>query len=183
MRFEMAKRKEDLKAKGVVRIDYASSRHGIGWYVRVTFRGKTHSKYFADRVHGGERVAFEKAVAWRNAKEKELGKPRTDRLVPPVSPRSPTGISGVFISRDSYVVASCPAPGELRREFISINKYGAEEAFRRAVELRRRREREMYGRAVSRIDQARRGAVRRSSKAQASRKSTPARRPTKRRSR
>jgi AP2 domain. len=141
-------------AKGITRID-DPGRHGVGWYARVTFRGKTSSKYFADSTHGGTEAAFGKALAWRNAREKELGKPRTDRLVPATSSRSRTGIPGVYRTKNSYVVAWSPKPGELRREFVSITRYGPEEAFRRAVELRRRRERALYGRPISSLEQVR----------------------------
>jgi hypothetical protein len=55
----------------------------------------------------------------------------------------------VYRSKKSYVVASSPAPGQVKREFVSISKYGQREALRRAIELRRRRERAIYGRAIS----------------------------------
>src|SRR5207247_10876109 len=97
-------RKKLPKVKGVTRIDEPGG-HGVGWYARVTFRGKTSSKYFADGAHGGSDTAFRKARAWRNAKEKELGKPRTDRLVPATTARSRTGIPGVYRTTNSRVVA------------------------------------------------------------------------------
>ena len=150
---EMAARRK-LQAKGVARID-DPGRHGVGWYARVTFRGKTHSKYFADGVHGGKGRAFDRAVEWRDATEKALGKPRTDRMLPGTSSRSHTGVAGVYKSRNSYVVAWMPEEGELRREFVNITRYGEAEAFRRAVELRRKRERLVYGKAVSNAPVAR----------------------------
>ena len=136
------------KAKGVTRIDEPGG-HGVGWYARVTYRGKTWSKYFADGAHQGTQRAFEKAVNWRNDKEKELGKPRTDRIFSANPPRSSTKVPGVYQSKQSYVVAWSPAPGLTRREFVSIRQYGREGAFRRAVQLRRRHERDVYGKAVS----------------------------------
>ena len=143
-------RRQLPKAKGVSRIDEPGG-HGVGWYARVTFRGKTWSKYFADGAHKGTLSAFTKAVAWRNSKEKELGKPRTDRIFSANAPRSSTKVPGVYQSKESYVVAWSPAPGLTRREFVSIRQYGREEAFRRAVELRRKHERAVYGRAVSAV--------------------------------
>jgi hypothetical protein len=134
------------KVKGLSRIDDPGG-HGVGWYARVRFRGKTHSKYFADGAHKGTRAAFAKALAWRNEKEREIGKPRTDRVVPARSGKN----AGVYRSKQSYVVAWSPSPGEVRREFVSINKYGVRDALRRAIELRRRRERQVYGRAFSAI--------------------------------
>jgi hypothetical protein len=150
----MAKRTIRTRVKGVTRID-DPGKHGVGWYARVTFQGTTSSKYFADGAHGGTDGAFRKAQAWRNATEKELGKPRTDRLVPATSARSRTGIPGVYRTANSWVVAWTPRRGETRREFVSITKYGEEDAFRRAIDLRRRRERTMYGRAITPADQVR----------------------------
>ncbi|HXI13007.1 MAG TPA: hypothetical protein VNM92_10210 [Thermoanaerobaculia bacterium] len=140
--------------KGITRID-DPGRHGVGWYARVTYNGKTHSKYLADASHGGTEMARTSVIKWRDAKEKELGKPRTDRIVPPVSTRNRTGVPGVYQSRESFVVAWSPMPGEIRREFVSITEHGEEEALRLAVELRRKRERAVYGRAVSTTEQLR----------------------------
>jgi hypothetical protein len=142
------KRPSSSRAKGVTRID-DPGRHGVGWYARVVFQGKTFSKYFADGAHGGTRAAFRKAVAWRDAQEKKVGKPRTNRLVPSTSSRSPTGVQGVYQSKKSFVVAWSPAPGEVRREFVSITRYGREGALRRAIQIRRSRELAVYGRAIS----------------------------------
>ena len=151
------------KAKGVSRIDEPGG-HGVGWYARVKFRGKTHSKYFSDGVHKGTRNAFGKAVAWRNAKERELGKPRTDRVVP-AGRRGSNRLVGVYRSKNSYVVAWSPSPGTFRREFVSISRYGREEALRRAVDLRRRRERSIYGGVITASKPAvRKGRVRKSSR-------------------
>ncbi|HEY8180837.1 MAG TPA: AP2 domain-containing protein [Thermoanaerobaculia bacterium] len=139
--------KKKQRIKGVTRIDDPGG-HGVGWYARVVFQGKTHSKYFADGAHGGTRAALRKAVTWRDAQEKKVGKPRTNRLFPSTSTRSRTGVQGVYQSKTSFVVAWSPAPGEIRREFISISRYGKKEALRRAIKLRRSRERAVYGRAV-----------------------------------
>jgi hypothetical protein len=63
--------------------------------------------------------------------------------------RSRTGISGVYRSRNSYVVAWTPTPGVLRREFVNVNEYGEKEALRRAIELRMKREKSIYGKSVT----------------------------------
>jgi len=142
-----------LKAKGVTRID-DPGRHGVGWYARVTFMGQTFSKYFADLAHGGKRAAFEKALKWRDETEKSVGKPRTDRMFAMPGVRSQTGIQGVYEQNGKYVAAWTPKPGQTRRKFFSINKYGREEALRRAIAFRRQRERELYGKAVSNFSDA-----------------------------
>lgn len=140
----MAKKKN---TRGISRIDSPTS--GVGWYARVTFQGKTHSKYFADGVHGGTDQALKKAVRWRNAKEKEVGKLPGVRQIPTLPASSKTGVKGVYRSKNSYVVAWSPKKGKLIREFISIREFGDEGALDRAVKLRRKREKEAYGRAIT----------------------------------
>lgn len=136
-----------VRHKGISRIDQPG-RHGVGWYARVADRGKTYSKYFADGAHGGRDAALRKALRWRNSKEKEVGKPRTDRVVASVSSRNRSGIPGVFRMRSQYVVAWSPEPGELRRELVSIAKFGLKGARERAIRLRRQRERAVYGKEI-----------------------------------
>lgn len=147
----MARRKLP-KVKGITRIDEPGG-HGVGWYARVRYQGVTYSKYFADMSHQGTDAAFEKALKWRNAKEKELGKPRTDRVVN----AGPAGrVPGVYQLKQSFVVAFSPSPGVRHREFVSIRKYGYDEAYRRAVALRRKYEKEAYGKAVSEMPKPKR---------------------------
>lgn len=171
-----------MKAKGVTRID-DPGRHGVGWYARVVYRGRTFSRYFADGAHGGTRKAFQKALAWRNETEKVLGKPRTDRTVAAVGRRSRTGVQGVYQQNKSIVVAWTSKPGQLQRKFISIDKYGREEALRRAVELRRKKEREIYGRAVSEVSALRRRASASARKARPTRRRPAPQQKTQRRPR
>lgn len=139
--------KASAKIKGISRIDYPGS--GTGWFARVTFEGKTHSRYFADASHGGTDKALDKAVRWRNVKEKELGKPRTDRHLAAGGGRSSTGVPGVYRAKNSFVVAWSPKPGDLVREFVSIREFGEQKALERAVALRRQREREVYGKSFA----------------------------------
>ena len=139
--------KGTAKIKGISRIDYPGS--GTGWFARVTFEGKTHSRYLADASHGGTDQALEKAVRWRNVKEKELGKPRTDRHLAAGGGLSATGVPGVYRAKNSFVVAWSPKPGDLVREFVSIREFGEEKALERAVALRRQREREVYGKSFA----------------------------------
>src|SRR5687768_14368326 len=66
--------------KGISRVDYLK-RNSHGWYVRVPWKGEIHGKFFSDSANGGRETALAKAVRYRNRLEKELGKPRTDRIV------------------------------------------------------------------------------------------------------
>lgn len=147
--------------KNISRIDHAK-KYTHGWYVRITFGGTQHAKFFGDEAHGGRERALEKAVRFRNNLERKLGKPRTDRLVIANGTRSTTGIIGVHrrlksgrtrtgkrTYSDVFEVTWSPKPGVVARTTISIEKYGEREAFRRACGLRRKKEREMYGSPVT----------------------------------
>lgn len=81
--------------KGISRIDH-DGKHTHGWYVRVFFNNKQHSKLFSDAMHGGREKALKKAVKYRNDLEKELGKPWSDRRIVASNKRNKTGVVGVM---------------------------------------------------------------------------------------
>ena len=153
----------DTGYKSISRID-SPGKKMHGWYVRVWFKNKMHSKFFNDKAFGGTDAALEAAIEYRDQIEAEIGKPRTDRVVVTDSPRNQTGVIGVNRVRkqtgayvpytaipnysDVYGVTWQEAPNLVRRTTISIAKYGEEEAFRRACELRRRKEQEIYGHEI-----------------------------------
>ena len=139
--------------KGISRID---STRAVGWFVRVSWHGQHIRKFFSDGVNGGKRKALQAAIAYRDATEKALGKPRTDRNITGITRRSNTGYTGIRkILKDgqpAYDVSWSPRPGVLQRTSISIVKHGAERALALARKLRAQKEREIYGvrRAVER---------------------------------
>lgn len=146
--------------KGVSRID-CPERKTVGWYVRVRLNKVTKSKFISDKVHGGKDAALQKAVECRNQLEKELGKPRTDWIVVGDNPRNKSGVVGVrraikkYKGKDGKIYlnevyqVSWHAGREKRGQTsVSINKYGEQEAFRRACGIRRQKELEMYGTVV-----------------------------------
>lgn len=146
--------------KGVSRIDQAKNKT-FGWYVRVRFNGVQRAKFFSDETHGGKDKALEAAVKHRDRTERELGKPRTDRLVIARNPRNRSGIMGVQrktkivkteegerVRRNVYEVTWCPEPGRLSRTWVSIDEHGEEAALRKACAIRREKEREMFGSEV-----------------------------------
>ena len=145
--------------KSVSRIDHRK-RKTHGWYVRVKFNGELRSRFFSDSVCGGKRAALREAVQCRNEIEKEMGKPRTDRMVPSLIARNQTGLLGVRLGTKRsqrkgprlsriYEVHWAPEPGRLGRTSVSIEKYGAKEALRRALEIRQEKEREVFGAVLS----------------------------------
>lgn len=147
--------------KNISRVDYAK-KHTHGWYVRITLALKQYSKYFGDETHGGREKALEKAVRYRDALERKLGKPRTERAVIANSTRSSTGVIGVhrrwksartrkgeITYSDVFEVTWSATPGVVSRTSISVEKHGEKEAFRRACAIRRKKEREMYGSPIA----------------------------------
>lgn len=132
------------KHKDIARIDQAS-KNTHGWYVRVRFNRKIHSKLFSDLKHGGRAASLLAAIAWRDSKEKELGKPRTDRHIVTVSNTS-TGVVGVRLNEklNRYEVSWVTLPGKQRKASISILRYGKEKAFQIACEKRKEKEIERF---------------------------------------
>jgi hypothetical protein len=49
----------------ITRMNYPGKKF-IGWQVRVTISGYTHSRFFADKKHGGKMAALEIAKAFRD---------------------------------------------------------------------------------------------------------------------
>lgn len=134
--------------KGISRVDHAK-RNTHGWLVRVAWRGEMHVKFYSDGAHGGKDAALTKSILYRNRLEKQLGKPRTDRTVMVHHERSETGVLGVHrVLKEGapvYEVTWSPEPNIVRRTSVSIRKYGEDEAFRRARDIRRKKEKEVFG--------------------------------------
>lgn len=152
-----AKKRRATRHKGISRIDQPE-KHTHGWYVRVRYAGNQVAKFFPDKLNGGQRKALAAAVAFRDATEKTMGKPRTERYVVGRSRRSrkaTVGVRKVLKSVRSaagdvklspvYEVTWSPAPNVVQRTSVSIRKYGDREAYHRACGIRERKERELYG--------------------------------------
>lgn len=128
------------KHKDIVRIDQ-DSKKTYGWYVRVRFNGKTHSKFFSDLKHGGRAASLRAAIAWRDSTEKEIGKPRTDRNIVTRS-KTNTGVIGVRLNEklNRYEVSWVTHQGKHGKTTVSTMKHGKEKAFKIACEIRQNHE-------------------------------------------
>ncbi len=128
------------KHKDIARIDQESKRTH-GWYVRVRFLGKTHSKFFSDRKCGGRYSSLLSAISWRDKTEKKLGKIRTNKHMVTVS-NSGTGVVGVRLNDrlNRYEVSWVTDIGKQGKTSVSINKHGKKVAFEKACEIRKERE-------------------------------------------
>ncbi|WP_322819890.1 AP2/ERF family transcription factor [Chloroflexus sp.] len=143
-------RPKTTKHKGITRIDHPAKRT-FGYFVRVIWNKQRRSKFFSDSVYGDRLAALAAAIEWRNATERELGKPRTERQVIGVA-RTSTGIVGVRRTikdgREVYE-ATWRDGNRIRRTSYSIAKHGE----RRALALARRA-REKYERQRQRTPAA-----------------------------
>lgn len=128
------------KQKDIARIDQESKRTH-GWYVRVRFQGKTHSKFFSDKKCGGRYSSLLSAIAWRDTTEKKLGKIRTNKHLVTVS-NSGTGVVGVRLNDNfnRYEVSWVTTKGKQGKTSVSIRKHGKEGAFIKACAIRQEKE-------------------------------------------
>ncbi|HVT05365.1 MAG TPA: AP2 domain-containing protein [Thermoanaerobaculia bacterium] len=146
-----------MKHKSVSRIDQ-DEKHTHGWYVRVRFRGKEVSRFFNDKLNGGKRKALREAITFRDELERRIGKPRTDRFVVQRESTRKGDVVGVrqvvkftstaegeTRSHQVYEVTWSPEPNVVQRTSVSIRKYGKREALRRAIAIRKDKERLYYG--------------------------------------
>ncbi len=133
------------KHKDIARIDQESKRTH-GWYVRVRFQGKTHSKFFSDKKCGGRYSSLLSGVAWRDSTEKKLGKIRTDKHLVTVS-NSGTGVVGVRLNEkfNRYEVSWVTTQGKQGKTSVSVRKHGKEGAFIKACAIRQKKERTRLG--------------------------------------
>lgn len=130
-------------------------RRAAGVLARVTWLGKRYQKWFSAGAHGGRLGAMRQGAAWVLATERKLGKPSVDRQVVVRSPANKTGVIGVRSARRAgpqqaklYVVDWIEIDGRRRRTSFSVARHGQAKAFALAVKLRRRKERELYGRPL-----------------------------------
>ena len=145
------RRREDkqVQHKGLTRCDYPE-RHMVGYMVRVTWAGVRRQKFFADNKHGDRLGALAAALDWRNQQERELGKPRTERLIFGKA-TSNTGIPGVTrLIRAGHPVLQVTwyENGRQRRTSISIDKHGERAALALARRIRAEAEQRRLGRTA-----------------------------------
>lgn len=130
------------KHKDIARIDQESKRTH-GWYVRVRYQGKTHSKFFSDKKCGGRYSSLLSAISWRNKKEDSIGKPRTNKHIVTTT-KSSTGVVGVRLNDElnRYEVSWVNKLGKQGKTSVSIKKHGKKTAFERACSIRQQKERD-----------------------------------------
>ena len=120
-----------------------------GYYVRLQWKKQSYSKLFSLNEYHTEENALHRAIEWRNGKEDEIGKPRTERVICGIRPptrRTNTGEKGiqrvmkqhhkggrpVGKPHPYYIVTAFDRNGKMRRTGISIEKHGEENALKLA---------------------------------------------------
>ena len=139
-------RKRTVKYKNLTRVDHEPSRMH-GYNVRIMWQDQRRSKFFSDRKYGDRLGALTAALAWRDATEQELGKPRTERQVVGIfySTSTEAGIRRVREGHTDYYQATWATyAGKQRRTKYSIAKHGEARALQLARKAREQGERERW---------------------------------------
>lgn len=134
---------------GITRIDQPEKKNH-GFYVRITYRGKLHQKYFPDKSLGGRSKAFERAEMFRNETlaKMPLKKQKKAAGVKRITEDSGyVGINDVLVGKYRYwqIVQTDPSTGKRKTTKFSWDKYGGKEG---ALEKAKSSYRELTGRRV-----------------------------------
>jgi hypothetical protein len=131
---------------GISRIDQPSHRTH-GFFVRLQRKGKIHTAFFTDKMHGGRAPALKAAQVYVRQLAAKLGAPvRMSRRARAEIRRrkGSSGIVGVQKSVDRrfkrpriyWKATWSPEPGVVRRRQFSARKHGYREARRLAIRAR-----------------------------------------------
>ena len=129
---------KDEKHRNISRIDH---KHTHGWYARVMFCGKKHSKMFSDLKSGGTTAALLAALAWRDSIKTKIGMPLALKHIQGKA-NTNTGLVGIrHVEKDNkyHVTWQCPC-GKHGHTSVSIKKHGKKRALKLAIQIRERKE-------------------------------------------
>lgn len=137
--------KPEHRHKNVTRVDHDRSRTH-GYKVRIRWAGQNYQQFFGDQTPGDRLGALAAAIEWRDATERQIGKPRTEQPVIGMNSRNKSGMIGVRrgirAGQDAFIVTWVVA-GERRRmaaTSFSIRKHGERKARILAIRARQRGE-------------------------------------------
>lgn len=134
--------------RNISRIDRETT--GGGYLVRVMRKGKRATKFFPDNEYGGKRKSLVAAKEYRDQLERTMRGYTAKQLSQKQRSNNTSGIVGVrkvyetdyrWESEPTYgywVAQWSPKKGVRRTKRFSIEKYGDEEAYRLAVQARKR---------------------------------------------
>jgi hypothetical protein len=132
---------------GVSRIDQPSHRTH-GFFVRLQRKGKIHTAFFTDKMHGGREQALAAAQEHCRKLAAMLGTPVWMSRRDWAEVRRRKGASGIHGVRKIvdrrfkrpriyWLAAWSPEPYVVRRKWFSARKFGNAEARQRAIRARR----------------------------------------------
>lgn len=111
-------------------------------------KGKRFEKFFADGQFGGRRAALQAAKSYRDALERRHQRYTVEEMARQPSVRNKSGIVGVrrtvqIEETDDYVYTYAfwiaqwtDGKGKRKTRSFSVDKYGEDEAYQRAVQAR-----------------------------------------------
>jgi len=130
----------------VVRIDIEPDQENPdrgethGWQVRVSFRGRRRTKFFADRKYGGSDHALEAAKSYRDEllqqREKEYEEGPVERRA---QSRSLSGVAGIRLAYKNdvpYIEANWVVDGARSVSSFSVDRWGLRKAVWQACKAR-----------------------------------------------
>lgn len=138
--------------RNISRIDTGSTH---GYQVRFMRRGYSYDQFFGDNAYGGKRKALQAAREFRDELEAEHPHYSRREVARIKSARNSSGTVGVHLTEETdkrwpnqptylyWVAQWSPEPGVRKSRRFSVSKYGEEEAYRLAVNARRKGLREM----------------------------------------
>ncbi len=130
---------------GITRIDQETKKNH-GWYVRITHKGKGHTKYFPDKKHGGRKKALKAAKEFRDDILSKLPKYKQEAACKKKRPIKKSGVIGVthVVSKslkgkcyDYWQAAWVDKTNKRKTAKFSISRYGDERALALAKRARR----------------------------------------------
>jgi hypothetical protein len=135
------------RTPGISRIDQPA-KHNHGFFVRLQRRGKTHSAFFTDQIHGGRKRALAAAQKHYCKLLAKWGPPMRNRRRWWAQIRRRKGSSGIVgvqtvvrrrngEVRKYWVATWSPKPYVVRRKGFSFWEYGSKKARRLALRARR----------------------------------------------
>lgn len=129
---------KSVKHKNLTRVD-RPSKNLHGYHVRLGWKGQVYQKWFSDTTHGDRLGALTAALAWRDAKERAIGKPRSEQTVMGITSSNTglVGIARVTVRGAPYYRALWrDAEDKMHRRWFSITRLGERRALRAAIKAR-----------------------------------------------
>lgn len=121
-----------------------------GWEVRIIRRDVHFNKFFSDSAHGGKAKALEACRAMRDKMDKKLKPYSRKELATRLSERNTTGHRGVRVRTTTIVKGGkkyvyehieaswSPETGKVIKKSFSVERLGMKEAWRQAIEFRKK---------------------------------------------